>query len=199
MGIKICLSSLSEEHQRLIFNTLKFKPYNPAFEGMKLNPKFASRFKFIREDEEKTITLYEINKINDIITLPFYFGCCLTGSIHNMNKDHLKIEQKFNGELYPHQIPIVNESLDYLSQYNTTTIGVPPATGKTNMSIYIGLKLELMMLIVIPSKVLIKSWVNTLMLRSPNLYDYLWIVGVNDKFFYRKKDNDVEWFFMHER
>ena len=194
MGVLLQYSSLTEEQKDLIMNDktgLILKPVDPAMEGMKMNPKFAGRFKFIKEDDEKTIKLYEVDLINDTIRLPYNFACCLMQKIYNEDNHKKLITEKFAGELRPHQIPIVNEAFEYLDQYNTVTIGVPPATGKTNMSIYIALELGLVMMIVLPSKVLIKSWINTLETRAPGLSNNIWIVGENDKNFFNRKG---EWF-----
>ena len=134
MSVELNISDLSDEQVNEISNCLTIFPYDKIAElmqkrGLKANKPKDSIQMFITEADK------------NIVKVPYKFGCYLMDKKLNIDKPHKKIidlkEDEFAVDLRSYQIPMIEKALEHLKKYCTTTLGLPPATGKTILGIYL--------------------------------------------------------------
>src|SRR3990167_3793844 len=84
------------------------------------------------------VIFYKVEEFADqesIVHIPFMFAAALFGKYHNHEAEiaskYPKTNFKFTGSLRDEQPKIVEEALEQLKTKGTTTIGLPPGSGKT--------------------------------------------------------------------
>lgn len=154
MSISVKLSSLSDIHLQAIKKETYIIP-RPSF--------FKSKFGASNTSRK---AIYFNLKIGDYLYLPFSYACGLFGCYPNDYHDYTKIEIHNNIQLvkneYLDQHAIIDEALDQLNKYRTTTMKIFTGGGKTMMSIYLMSKLGYRTLIMCPNVSICEQWKNAI-------------------------------------
>ena len=129
------------------------------------------------------LLMFNISEDGENIRIPFRFGCCLFGTLFNRDRPHMQIVKdmtpKFEVSLRENQIPILEEAYRNLQEFSTTTLGVPPGTGKTIMSIFLAYLTGFCTLILCNRETIMKQWIETINKCIPAYAPLVWMVGVN--------------------
>lgn len=150
MAIRINKDVLTAEQKEIIRKQLYMQPKISGF--------FAKKRFAVSKDP---ILMWSLDKPKNEVIVPYIFGNTLLGYHVNSKKQYPPGKFNFNGTLRQHQIPITTQALEHLNSLGTTTLGVYPGCGKTIMSAYLSSKLEGLVLVVFPVKVVEPSWFNT--------------------------------------
>lgn len=81
----------------------------------------------------------------------------------------------FVGEFREYQEDIIEEALDFLKEFCTVTLSLPPGWGKTMASLYLSWKLGLRTIVLLSIKTLLPSWKESISKFLPNFR--VWVVG----------------------
>lgn len=177
MSVSIPLKDLSDEMSKVILQYLTLIPINKREEEKK---KWGRPSKFVAQGEP--ILMYKID--GDNILLPLRFACCIFNKIYNHDINHLKIindgKPEFKATLRDYQIPLAMEAYENIKTYGTTILGIPPASGKTYLGIWLAYMCGLMFVVIVPREKLLEQWLLTVKMCIPDLYNYIWIPGVSD-------------------
>jgi len=119
MAVRIKRSDLTEEQAMLIRSHLCLQPQEK-------NQFLANKYGI----PPKPPILFYIFK-DPYVYVPFTFGAALLRKPVNQDLEHPKANFTFTGELFEHQLPIVEEAAEHLRMKGTTTIGLYPGFGKT--------------------------------------------------------------------
>lgn len=79
----------------------------------------------------------------------------------NIALGHKSIECQFVATLRQEQVSIITEAEDQLTKFGTTTLKVPPGTGKTAIAAYLGCGIKRLMLVVVTRDFFYAQWPNT--------------------------------------
>ncbi len=150
MAVRINIDKLSEDQKTSV---RKYLYMQPKVQG------FFKKKRFFQSKDP--ILLYSIDKPKNEIILPYTFANKLLNKHVNSEREYPTGKFNFKGTLRENQIPVMEESLSYLKQYGTTTLGLYPGFGKSICSSYLASKLEGLTLIVYPIKIIEQSWYNT--------------------------------------
>lgn len=115
-------------------------------------------------DKQFTVTLFKSTDSLTKLGLPR--GLFDYPTDKPLNKEWNKINMKFKGNLRPEQIPIVESTMQYLSDKNGCIVKASLAVGKTVIGINLMAKIGLKTLIVVPTTRVFTQWVEELKLFS---------------------------------
>ena len=140
--------------------------------------------------KNKPVTFYLFDKCENpdesFVHLPYLFASALLQIRPNSHIEYPLCEIHFTGSLRgptpekPQQIDqslVCKEAMEHLSKYGTTTIGLPPASGKTVIGAYLASKISLLVCVLCHREVILKQWKKTF---SDFTTANCWIVGEND-------------------
>jgi superfamily II DNA or RNA helicase len=177
MSVLVELTSLSDEQISTISSSLTLQPRD----------KDSEKYAYMRNGhvkKEKPIVMYLHTKTT--VSIPYNFACNLFEERMNTSNEHVKIITKIDEEWTPKfelilredQKEYLPECLDIMNKNDgCVIIGLPPATGKTIMGIWLAHKKRLATCILVPIGNLQKQWENTIKKCIPELSDSIWIVG----------------------
>lgn len=134
MSVELLFKNMTAQQITTIQQCLTISPVDKEAEKRKLwknAPKLPTK-------QGTPVAMFLQNSDKSGVFLPFKFASMLTGKMHNQDRNHLKIIHTIDGVMVPdfaiqlrdNQVPMVLEALDHLKKYSTTTLGVPPGTGK---------------------------------------------------------------------
>lgn len=109
---------------------------------------------------------------------PWY---CIQPLLVDMNKNIWDLDMNssfirpFNEPFRDYQGEVINDLLEQLGHYCTTTLGLPPGWGKTMASIFIGWRVGLRICVIIPLLLVLDGWRETCRKFMP--YFKTWVVG----------------------
>lgn len=112
-----------------------------------------------------------------IISLPFFFGRFFTA------KNRITLEPMMNhpihpfsfvGELRPDKQSVIEEALQHLESFQTTTLALYPGFGKTILGALLAAKYGLITVVLVHRDNLMKQWLKTF---SRNTTANIWMVG----------------------
>jgi superfamily II DNA or RNA helicase len=86
--------------------------------------------------------------------------------------------KEFIGTFRDYQTDVIEELLEQLNKYSTTSMGLPPGWGKTMGSLYLGWRLGLRICIVFSLGQVLKGWKKTCSTFTP--FFKVWVVGEGD-------------------
>jgi len=119
MSVRINTNVLTKEQKDLIRKELFMQPKTSGFFKKKrfVNPK-------------DPILMWSLDKPNNEVIVPYTFGNILLG--HHINSQKVYPGGKFNftATLRDHQVPIVQQAMQHLTSFGTTTLAVYPGCGK---------------------------------------------------------------------
>jgi hypothetical protein len=128
----------------------------------------------------KIIKLFDYNKNNDEITLPYHYASGLLDEIPNQEKSFPSTSFVYHGTLREKQAPVAELALEHLIEYGTTTLSLHPGFGKTHLATYLARRLKLVTLVLVPpNNILVGQWVNTFI---ENTTAKVWQVGKKNKY-----------------
>nr|QBK90581.1 MAG: A18-like helicase [Pithovirus LCPAC104] len=157
MAIRILKNLVTKEHRETIFSHLF------------LTPKKSNYSNILGRSENKGFLFAKI--FDDDILLPYFYGKKL---LNIKQKDHKTVSFNFKGELYDFQKSVSEDAIEHLKKYNTTTLNVYTAFGKTITGLYLATYLKRKTLILYHRTILEKTWKSTI----EDFSDCkLWIVG----------------------
>lgn len=104
----------------------------------------------------KEVQMFQLKEDN--LYLPYMFGCSLLQTRPNDFLPHKKIDIAFTGSLLDRQLEVVDETLEQLNTYGTTTLSLPPGWGKTAFSTYLSSKLGYTTLVIYHRTILGQQW-----------------------------------------
>lgn len=95
--------------------------------------------------------------------LPFSYGWEAVSkyNLEIIHSSHRRICCKFEGDLLPHQGPIIERAKKQLVNTGCVTVNIPPGKGKTVIGAYLACTYRKLTLIISPRKILSPSWLNT--------------------------------------
>jgi hypothetical protein len=105
------------------------------------------------------VSLYDVKE--GYVHLPYCFSRVLLKYNHNLDKNYPRVEGSFVGTLLAHQVDVVKEALDNLTQNFGTLIGTFPGSGKTIMGTYCTTQLGLKGCVLIHRKIFAQQWKTT--------------------------------------
>lgn len=115
------------------------------------------------------------------VRIPFHVAMERMKEKPNRHKNFPKLcsdgPPKFHGELRDYQKEVVAECLDQLKHNATTTLGLPPGWGKTIAGVYLAVKANGVILILVHREAIGDAWVTTFKNCFPQLVDLIWFVG----------------------
>jgi hypothetical protein len=127
MSVELDASKFSDEEVTNVIKALTIVPKDPN-EG---------KFKFGPKRPTKTIVpvgVYHLLPDNKTLRVPYRVGCALTGKMMNHDKPHIKFivngVPEFKVSFRENQKPLMKLAWEQIMTYSTTTLGVPPGTGK---------------------------------------------------------------------
>jgi hypothetical protein len=127
-----------------------------------------------------SVQMYTVDTETKTVRLPFNTAMIRMGEKPNRHKKYPKLCEKgppkFSATLRPYQIPIVEEALQQLKTNCTTTLGLPPASGKTIMGAYLGGKVNGVILTLVHRVKIGKAHVKTFKICYPKLAKMIWFV-----------------------
>lgn len=150
MAVRINRDDLTTEQEKQIRKHLYMQPQSTGFFNKK---RFAT--------SKDPILMWSLDKPNNQIILPYTFGNSLMGYHINSKKNYPPGKYSFLSNLYPHQIPIINEAIEHLKMYGTTTLWVYPSCGKTVMASYLSSICEGLTLVIYPITMVEPGWIKT--------------------------------------
>lgn len=171
MSVRIPRSSLSQEQIDTVVNLLMIQPKEKFIPNK--NKKFYS---YSNTTTKTPIQLFKLDEETNELIIPYTFYKQLTGNLSNINKNFPIIPYNFIGTLREDQIPIVEEALNHLNQYGTTTLNVYTAFGKTVTATYLACQYGMLTLVLYTSTTLEPQWKKTF---SQFTNAKIWIVGEN--------------------
>lgn len=136
------------------------KPYN----------KFSSLFG--SSSQEEPVQFY--NAIDDVVHLPYLFAASLFQIIPNDKIQYPPVFIEFTGTLRDNQVSMVAEAHEQLQKYGTTTLALPPGTGKTIIGAKLNTMLHLLTVILVHREILTIQWKKTY---TDNTNASVWIIG----------------------
>lgn len=138
---------------------------------------------YLKHKKKKScVIMMTSNKTTMKATLPFHYSCSLHDEHLNKDKEHLKIFGKngpsFELELRSEQVEYAEDALKIMKDnYGCVIIGLPPASGKTILGIYLAYRKKLATCILITKTTLMNQWVKTISMCVPEYKSSIWIVG----------------------
>lgn len=189
MSVFIDYDTLDNDTLSIFRKELRIKPNNPALLAMLNNPKKAFMARAALNNEKDIIEVFRLDIANNQLRLPYFYACCFFGKIFNEDLPHLNINAKYKGPPYRgDQESHVKQVIKHLKSTNCCILSVQTGGGKTNMANRVIDIEKLCTVILINFKILIKSWYITLIENFPDIAEFIWIVGVNDKIFKNNKN-----------
>lgn len=120
---------------------------------------------------------YKDEQGRDMIVLPFTFGRCIIQRPVNTDVPHMTVDLQFKGELWPQQVPYVNQAIDHLNKYNTANLNLSTGAGKTTIGIYLACKTSMLTAVIMTNSKLLPQWKKEFEEKSNAS---CWIVGDKD-------------------
>ena len=152
MAVRVKLDDITPEQKKIIRKYLLMQPKDDSY--------FKKKQRFTQTKDP--ICIYSIDKPKNEIVLPYTFGNTLLK--YHINSRLTYPDGNFNmvnTELRPHQVPIIQTALEHLKTKGTTTLGVPPGSGKTVMSTYLASLQGGVVLVISPLTVVHNGWLST--------------------------------------
>lgn len=127
MSVELDASKLSDEQVKTIVHSLTIIPKDPNEGKRHFGPKRPSKPLI-------PVAMYELLSDDKTLQVPYRAGCGLTQKMMNHDNPHVKFVNngvpKFNVSFRDNQKPIMELAWKQIQMYSTTTLGVPPGTGK---------------------------------------------------------------------
>ena len=179
MAVVFSLDDISHKVQEELVKELTLIPVDPYLEKQK------SWGKIIKYTPPvKSVSMYVGSASTREIRLPFHIAMKRMGIKPNRDKIFPKLcskgPPKFMTELRDYQIPVAEECLQNLKDNCTTTLGLPPAWGKTIVGAYLAGKANGVIMVLTHRKKIAQAWVKTFKLCFPQLAKAIWFVGEDD-------------------
>lgn len=128
--------------------------------------------KYNRDQTPSPILFFRTH--GDTIHLPFLFAASLFQITPNIDIPFPVSDLTFTGTLRENQIPIEQEAWGQLERWGTTTLGLPPGTGKTILGASLASRPKLLTCVLVHREILTIQWKNTF---TTNTNAQVWIVG----------------------
>lgn len=153
MSVRIKLDLLSPEQKETIRKNLLLQPKNNNFSRGRRN--------WFSNTEKDPIQFYYVDKPNNEIVLPYFFGNALMGKHINGALEYPSGKYNFTGTLRDYQLKPNQEALLQLRTYGTTTLNYSTGAGKSISAAYLGSELNGLVLVMTNRKTIQKGWVST--------------------------------------
>ena len=175
MSVTVKISDLNDIQLNKIVNDLNIVPFDKRAEDIKL------RGGNVTSKPKEPIDLKIINRKEKTINIPYFFARLLFNNNKiNFSDKHAKVfdtNLEFGTELRDHQYPIIDEALDQLNKYYTTTLSLPPGYGKTIMGALLAFIKKYMWMALIHRDIIGDAWMETIKICYPTLIHKIWYVG----------------------
>lgn len=185
MAVKLNISEMSDELIGKIVTDLSIVPYDKRIEDLK------KRGQHVNSNPKEPIDVRVINKECGTINIPYFYAKQLLNNTKiNFKDTHTKVftdEIEFNTDLRDYQYSIIEEALQHLKDYHTTTLSLPPGYGKTIMGMFLAYVKRYLTLILIHRDLIAEGWFETIRICFPNLMDKIWYVGEKNSAWTPKK------------
>lgn len=122
--------------------------------------------------QEEPVQFY--NVIEGVVHLPYLFAASLFQIVPNEIIQYPSVPIQFTGTLRRNQVTMVAEAHEQLQKYGTTTLALPPGTGKTIIGAKLNTMLHLLTVILVHREILTTQWKKTY---TDNTNASVWIVG----------------------
>jgi len=168
MSVKVAISCLTQKQGRKIEDELLVVP------EVKIN-KFD---KNQRTTKKTPIQVYHTE--GEYVYIPFYFA------LQNLEPDQVpsKTYPTFDQDANPYVKPLrddkigpIQEALDQLEEFHTTSLKLYPGFGKTILASVISHVLGYYTIVLLTSVPLVKGWVKVFKESIPSLAEHVWVVG----------------------
>lgn len=174
-------NDLTPEQTGQIINLLTLQPVDPSQEERK-KFKYAAPVRYTSIPDP--VLMYQLSEDKQAILIPFRFGCSLLGRMVNQDRPHIKaIDSKnstpFVATLRENQVEDAIASLNYLTVYGSTTIGLPPGRGKTMLGMWLWYLMKYVGLIYTHREIIADQWWKTIEKSIPEILSWVWYVGKN--------------------
>jgi hypothetical protein len=127
MSVEIDGSKLNDDDVKNLVEALTVVPKDPNEGKRHFGPKRPTK-------ELIPVAMYELLDDNKTLRIPYRAGCGLKQEMMNYDKPHIKFVvngvPEFSVSFRENQKPIMEEAWKQIKSYSTTTLGVPPGTGK---------------------------------------------------------------------
>jgi len=128
-----------------------------------------------------SVQMYLVDIETRTVRIPFHVAMQRMGEKPNRHKKYPKLSKKgppkFCAQLRDYQIPIVDEALQQMKDNCTTTLGLPPASGKTIMGACLAGKANGVIMVLVHRKKIGLAWVKTFQTCFPSLAKMIWFIG----------------------
>lgn len=145
MSISIERKILTRRQEELIVNMLTIKSVEKQHPRMNFHYREQISFPFFTADKQN-------------VRVPFAFGSIFVKRFPNDEKEHLRIDVTFNGQLRERQKKKVAKLDLHFDQYRTTTFCAHTGFGKTRIANYYIAKFKLFTVVLVPSTQLMSQW-----------------------------------------
>lgn len=176
MAVVFSLDDISNEVQEDLVKELTLIEVDPYVEKQK---SWGRPVNYTAPKEP--VSMYIASSKTRQIRLPFHVAMKRMGTKPNRDKIFPKLcnkgPPKFMTELRDYQIPVAEECLQNLKDNCTTTLGLPPAWGKTIVGAYLAGKANGVIMVLTHREEIAKAWVKTFTLCFPQLAKMIYFVG----------------------
>jgi len=176
MAVVFSLDDISKKVQEDLVKELTLIAVDPYVEKQKSWGKTVNY-----TPPSEPVSMYIASAKTREIRLPFHVAMKRMGTKPNRDKIFPKLckkgAPKFMTELRDYQIPVAEECLQNLKDNCTTTLGLPPAWGKTIVGAYLAGKANGVMMVLTHRKKIAQAWVKTFTLCYPQLAKMIYFVG----------------------
>lgn len=128
--------------------------------------------KYNRDNIPEPVVFFTV--IGDIIHLPYLFASALLRIIPNINNQYAFTSFEFTGTLRPVQISVELEAQLQLERHGTTTLALPPGSGKTILGAKLSARAHLLTVVLVHREILAGQWKKTY---EENTNARVWVVG----------------------
>lgn len=163
MSVHIEINKLSKEQKEKIVEYLTIKPVENYF---------AKNNRFYREEEDKTILFFIIDKEKGIIMIPKNVASMILKE--NITLKYNKTDLRFTGKLRDYQIPVLDNATKMLNEKKGVTLGLYPGFGKTVLGAAMACDKKLLTVVLVHREILLTQWEETF---KKNTNALIWVVG----------------------
>lgn len=147
MALTIPRGLITKEYAKMIQRHLTLRP----------KPTFGPKSSY---NTTPPIIFFEAN--TNTVTLPYFYGRKMASMLNfNASNEYPQRKYEFGQKLYAIQEEVVQESLEHLNKFKTTTLNLYTSFGKTVVASYLASKLNRLTLVIYHRDILKSQWEST--------------------------------------